>query len=278
MGAPGEIRTLKKHTVPNRVLRDWTDSEVMNGISINGEVLFVRLIMKVDDFGCFSANPKLIKAALFPLRDIREADISRWLDEIHKAGLIVLYGEAGKKYLYIKNFNQRLRAMKRKYPQPGSNPPSDDGHLSDRNETETNPNPETESETETNPAEADFADFIAEFNLITGRAFKGGKKERQAFRSRIRDGFTSAQIERAVFNCFNDAWHQQNPNYLTPEFILRPDKLEKYLNYVIPINNGGQTSTSGQGKFTSKAEQASRRNADQLREIFGDPTGHPATG
>lgn len=138
--------------MPNRVLRDWTDSEVMSSISFQGEVLFTRLIMKVDDYGCYTANTKLIKGTLFPLRDIREADISRWIDEIHKAGLIALYSEAGKNYLFIKNFNQRLRAMKRRYPEPTDiRPPSDSNPPL---ETKLKPNLETESETETEGADA----------------------------------------------------------------------------------------------------------------------------
>lgn len=125
----------------NRILRDWTDSENIDKLSFQAEVTFTRLFMKADDYGCFHANPKLVKAALFPLKDLRETDISRWLDECQKAGLIAFYNEGGKKYLVIKNFGQRLRAMKSKFPLPidsdtltdDSNPPLE----TKRNETET---------------------------------------------------------------------------------------------------------------------------------------------
>lgn len=130
----------------NRILRDWTDSENIDKLSFQAEVLFTRLFMKADDYGCFHANPKLLKAALFPLKDIREADLTRWMDECQKAGLIAFYDEGGKKYLFIKNFGQRLRAMKRRFPEPDSNPRSNDSSSpleTKRNETET------EKETET---------------------------------------------------------------------------------------------------------------------------------
>lgn len=51
------------------------------------------------------------------------------------------------------------------------------------------------------------------------------------FRARLKEGYTTEQIIQAVQNCFNDQYHKENPNYLTPEFILRNDKLDKYVNY-----------------------------------------------
>lgn len=114
--------------MPNRILRDWTDSEAVNSISIHAERLFVRLIMKVDDFGRFSGNPTLLKASLFPLLlgSIREADVSRWIAECEKAGLLRSYAVSGKRYLEIQKFQQRTRQDHSKFPNP---PPSNDGQL-----------------------------------------------------------------------------------------------------------------------------------------------------
>lgn len=109
--------------MPNRMLRDWTESEKMKTVSVHAERFFIRLIMKVDDYGCFKADTSLLKANLFPLLldVIREADISRWMTECHKAGLIVLYEAQGKKYLQIIDFKQRLDRAKNKYPLPTAN-------------------------------------------------------------------------------------------------------------------------------------------------------------
>jgi len=107
--------------MPNRILRDWTDSESVNQLPASAEVTFTRLIMKVDDFGRFSANPKLLKSLLYPIRDgVRDADISRDLAACERAGLIAVYGSDSKPYLSIRNFNQRGRAEKSKYPSPPS--------------------------------------------------------------------------------------------------------------------------------------------------------------
>jgi hypothetical protein len=105
--------------MPNRILRDWTDSETIDQLDVHTERFFTRLIMKVDDFGRYSANHKLLKSNLFPLRsDIRETDISRWITACVNSGLIVTYHVASKDYLQINNFKQVLRQKSAKYPSP----------------------------------------------------------------------------------------------------------------------------------------------------------------
>jgi hypothetical protein len=108
--------------MPNRILRDWTDSDAINAISWQAEVFFTRLIMKVDDYGRFSANPKLLRSLLFPIRDgVRDADISRDLAECEKAGLIATYESEGKVYLEIVKFGNTPRAKTSKFPALASN-------------------------------------------------------------------------------------------------------------------------------------------------------------
>ena len=103
--------------MPNRILRDWTDSEIIDSLDAHAERFFTRLIMKVDDFGRFVANPKILKSLLFPLKsDVRETDITRWLAACEKPGLIALYSVAKKEYLQINNFKQVLRQKIEKYP------------------------------------------------------------------------------------------------------------------------------------------------------------------
>lgn len=136
----------------NRILRDWTTSEKIDRLSPQAELFFVRLIMKADDHGCFHANPKLLKAALFPLREIQDKDILKWLGECVKSNIILLYDADGRKYLRIADFGQRLRNMVSKFPQPDDNTRTIDSNKppeTKRNEVET------ESETNTNRVEFD---------------------------------------------------------------------------------------------------------------------------
>lgn len=108
--------------MPNRILRPWVDSDAVNSLSDAAEVFFVRLIQCADDYGRFYGTPMLLKSYLFPLKDKRVADISRWIAECVKAGLIADYEIAGKRYIEIQKFNQRLR-MKGESKFPG--PPND---------------------------------------------------------------------------------------------------------------------------------------------------------
>jgi len=110
--------------MPNRVIRDWTTSEAIESISFEAEVFFTRLIMKADDHGNYHANVKLLRAALFPLRDsVSNGDIAKWLSECVKVGIVVFYKSVdGKDYINIPNFGQRLRQMRSSFPQPADNP------------------------------------------------------------------------------------------------------------------------------------------------------------
>jgi len=130
--------------MPNRILRDWTDSERVDQLDESSEVVFIRLIMKADDHGCFTGNLKLLKASLFPLRDTTEIHIDRCLNLLAESGLVNRYKIEGKSYVQINDFGQRLRTMNSKFPLPDSNSRSNDRQVSDirppetkRNEVET---------------------------------------------------------------------------------------------------------------------------------------------
>lgn len=113
--------------MPKRMLRDWTTSEPINELSFEAEVFFVRLIMKADDHGNYTANEKLLKAALFPLRD--GVDIAGMLTECVVAGIVRRYESGGKSYINIPNFGQRLRQMKSEWPQPADSLLTDCGEV-----------------------------------------------------------------------------------------------------------------------------------------------------
>lgn len=103
------------------MLRDWTDSLRFDGMPAEVERLFVRLIMKADDYGRFYADPRLLKIHCLPLiENLRLPDVSRWLDELSTRGLILRYEADGRTYLAIVNFGQRLKESRPKFPpRPG---------------------------------------------------------------------------------------------------------------------------------------------------------------
>lgn len=153
--------------MPNRIIRDWTDSLKIDSLKFEEEVLLLRLMMKADDFGNFHANSKMIKSLCFPLKDsIRLSDIDRWLGSLETAGLIRRYEAKGTHFLTIINFGQRLRQTKRLFPDPSEgqplviDPPATGG-LKGR-EVES----ETEGEGEAPPAGLGVVVYNAESEIL----------------------------------------------------------------------------------------------------------------
>lgn len=141
--------------MPNRILRDWTMSEKVDKLSVYAERFFTRLIMKVDDYGRYTASLKVLRASLFPLKvtDIKEADISNWLGELEENSLIICYEVAEKQYLEILGFRQRLRQMVEKHPSvKKSTPKKNDGQLTVNGQTIDGVKPETRNQKEIHPA------------------------------------------------------------------------------------------------------------------------------
>lgn len=232
--------------MPNRVLRDWTDSKRMNSLSWQEEVLFTRIIMKADDYGNFHADIKILKSLCFPRKDgIRESDISAWLDTIRTAGLIRLYNAKGDTFLHIKEFKQRLDKSKRKFPEePPEEADTGTVELVTDSVQETKPN---ESETKRDAQARDdfsYENFIIVFNELTRRHYKGDASSKGHFAARQREGYKKEDFRRAIENCLADPFHKEkNFKYLTPEFILRPDKFDKFIN-ATPVPEFNKASTT----------------------------------
>lgn len=157
--------------MPNRILRDWTDSETIDDLSVYAERFFTRLIMKADDYGRYSGNLKLLKSTLFPLKtDIRETDISLWITECMTCGLIALYNVANKEYVQINNFKQVLRQKNEKYPPPDSNSTcvADDKQMTSRCHADASLK-RNEVETEVEEKRSDDDIFFEFFRRAAGR-------------------------------------------------------------------------------------------------------------
>lgn len=109
--------------MPDRMLREriCTSYEV-EALSWAEEVLFTRLITKLDDYGRFHGDPAIVRAAVFPLRldRVSEKDVAAMLESLHRVRLIRVYRAEGKQYLQSPTWgkHQRIRAQKSKFPAP----------------------------------------------------------------------------------------------------------------------------------------------------------------
>lgn len=177
------------------MIRDWTASEPVDGLSVYAEVFFTRLIMKVDDYGNYTANMKLIKSALFPLKDQYTTEqVTGWLNECVAAGLIQPYHAEGKSLIHIKNFDQKLRRMHSVYPQPLNGQQTDTERTSDGQVTDKCP-PELEEKRSRREVEHEdaqildpFDDLWVERNLTMKASLYPGvdlQLELQRFRAKI---------------------------------------------------------------------------------------------
>lgn len=110
------------------LIRDYTDSLLVDALTDKAEILFARLLTKLDGNGNYTADPTLIKAYIFPRKNYRTADIERWLNELatlrridpskKPTALLRLYSVSGKKYLHMVNYGQKLKWKKSTYPPP----------------------------------------------------------------------------------------------------------------------------------------------------------------
>ena len=107
--------------MPVRLIRDGIlTSEPVCSLTWPAEILYRRLMSVVDDYGRFHANPRLIRAACYPLQidKVSDADIGKWLTECVTAALVSVYPASdGKRYLQIEKFGQQIRS-KSKFPTP----------------------------------------------------------------------------------------------------------------------------------------------------------------
>ena len=104
--------------------------------------------------------------------------------------------------------------------------------------------PEYNTEKVSNEDKDKYEKFLFTINTITSKKFRGDKKSKRQFTSRLKEGYTLKDFKTAIANCFDDDFHKKNTKYLTPEFITREDKLQKYLN-VVQVK---QTTIVGESK------------------------------
>lgn len=101
---------------------DICTSETMAGLSAELERTFVRLWTHCDDSGRAIDNPRLLKAALFPLHDdICAATVQEHLEALERVGLLQRYVVDGQRLLAIRSwteFQHPKHPVKSKLPEP----------------------------------------------------------------------------------------------------------------------------------------------------------------
>lgn len=98
-------------------------SEDVAALSIRGRLTWIGLWTHADDYGRAKANPRLIKAALYPLDDdISILDVLGDLGELEAAGRIRRYEVDGAEYLQVNGWENHQRIAR---PTPSRIPNAD---------------------------------------------------------------------------------------------------------------------------------------------------------
>lgn len=115
--------------MPNRILRDSICvSDTVDSLSWFEEVFFYRLIVNCDDYGRTDARTPILKANLFPLKNITVSDIEKTLSKLSAAGLVYRYKVNDRPYLQLVTWEkyQQVRNKKSKFPAPEEGEPIDE--------------------------------------------------------------------------------------------------------------------------------------------------------
>jgi hypothetical protein len=90
----------------------------------------------------------------------------------------------------------------------------------------------------------DYDKFIDYFNSFANRSFRINEKLINTLNKRLKT-YSKQQLQDAIKNAHNDDYHiTTNFKYLTPELILREDKLERFVNNPKSQNNINHKASS----------------------------------
>lgn len=121
------IRTIKPEFFTSLTIAD---------LPLSARLTFIGLWTHVDDDGRCVDEPRLVRAAVWPLDDRTAADVDADIRALHDASLILRYQHAGRRYMAIANWTEHQRIDKPKPsklpapeestpvpPSPGTNAP-----------------------------------------------------------------------------------------------------------------------------------------------------------
>lgn len=230
--------------MPNRIIKESIcTSESLEKLSWFEQVLFFRLIVLADDYGCYDGRTAIIKGHGFPLSSVTEKQIADGLSKLGTAGIVNLYTVGGRPYLQLESWSkhQRIRNLKHKYPLP------EDCDNSPQIAASRGLNPiriqsESESKSENNIARQ--AEQIVSFlNEKAGTTYKPTLKSTQRLISaRLNDGFTVQDFYTVIEKqCRQWLKNPKMAQYLRPQTLFGT-KFEGYLN----SPEGGENGNAGE--------------------------------
>ena len=234
--------------MPNRIIKESIcASETIDELTWFEEVLFYRLMVKVDDFGRYDGRVKILKGNLFPLKDVTVKDIEKALNKLSAVGLVDLYTVNGHPYLQLRTWSehQTIRNKKSKYPSIEDRDPQLNANeincnqlhanvpVIQSNPIQSNPNPNTNRFTP--PTLEDVKAYCEErnnnvdpqkwFDYYTANGWMVGKNKMKDWKASVRTW------EKNSFTNKPQPKKQIVPDYMleAAEQMNKPPKPEKFL-------------------------------------------------
>jgi len=105
----------------NRILKESICvSEQIDRLSPFEEVCFYRMIVNADDYGRLDGRINVLRARMFPLREMPADQLEQAIESLVRAGLVARYRVDGMPYLLLPgwNRNQKVRTKRMKCPPP----------------------------------------------------------------------------------------------------------------------------------------------------------------
>ena len=100
-------------------------SPSLNECSRDAHLAWPHFFLLGDNHGRFNADPKVVRATLFPCReDVSVAEVQRWLEESARAGMVQLYSVGGRRFGSFLKFEKyqpgasRFKRRPSEYPDP----------------------------------------------------------------------------------------------------------------------------------------------------------------
>lgn len=151
--------------MPNRIIKETIKTSAqIDSLSWFEEVVYYRLLVTADDYGCMDGRIVLLKNELFPTKDnVTKSAVENAISKLVSVGLLCQYTVSGMPYLFFPTWekHQRVRNKHRKYPEPteiNCNTFDSDSRSNDRqmtaacrSESESNPNPNSNQNPNQNP-------------------------------------------------------------------------------------------------------------------------------
>ncbi len=253
--------------MPNRILKESIKtSPEIDKLSWFEECVFNRLIVTVDDYGCYDGRVIVLKNELFPTKDcITRKNVEDAIEKLESVKLLVRYEVEGKPYIYLPTFgnHQRLRNKHRKYPSPDLTDkcPSNDGQMTADCQSELEL--ELEEELEGNMSEL-CSRIIAYLNEKTGKKFRVGNEVTRLIKARLNAKATEQDFYTVIDN-MTSRWKDDRKmnEYLRP-ITLFGSKFDSYLNAGMK-ENGSRLPVYD----TSKNAQISKEEEEALLSLMG---------